>query len=135
MKYLAHASSLLQILMSATTPPPANKSAPTVLVATAAVAMRVMYSLETRIVQVSWALNKPMSQIPQCIRQISHNATFVTECAHTCTFLLQNAALGNVGLVRCVIIATGLWVIWRCQLSDCQQIWRDLATVFEKKGQ
>ena len=42
----------------------------------------------------------PISQIPQCIRQISHNATFCNRNVHMCTFLLQNAALWDMGIVH-----------------------------------
>ena len=41
--------------------------------------------------------NIPISQIPQCIRQISH-IIFVTGFAQMNTFLLQNGAFWNIGL-------------------------------------
>ena len=52
--------------------------------------------------------NRPSSQIPQCIRQISHNAPLCNRNVHTCTFLLQNGALWDMGLVYCGICVTGL---------------------------
>ena len=49
--------------------------------------------------------NRPISQIPQCIRNISHNASFPNRNAHMCTFRLQNGAFVGYG--------TGtLWDLW-----------------------
>ena len=45
-----------------------------------------------------------ISQIPQCIRQITHNAPFSN------IFLLQNGALWDMGLVHCGICAIGLLI-------------------------
>ena len=45
-----------------------------------------------------YTCNKPISQIPQCIRQISHNAPSCNRNVHT--FLLQNGTLWYVGLVH-----------------------------------
>ena len=47
---------------------------------------------------------RPISQIPQCMRQMSHNAPFCNRNVHTCTFLLQNDALWDMGLLHC-----GIW--------------------------
>ena len=51
-----------------------------------------------------------ISQIPQCIRQISRNEPICDRNVHTCTFLLQNGALWYMRLVHCRICATGLCV-------------------------
>ena len=70
---------------------------------------------------------RPISQIPQCISVISHNAPFCNRNVHTCghfcykmehcgkwdwcvcTFLLQNGGLWDMGLpVHCGICVTGL---------------------------
>ena len=48
--------------------------------------------------------NSSISQIPQCIRQITHNAPFSN------IFLLQNGALWDMGLVYCGICAMGLLI-------------------------
>ena len=48
--------------------------------------------------------NSSISQIPQCIRQITHNAPFSN------TFLLQNGALWDKGLVHRGICAMGLLI-------------------------
>ena len=53
--------------------------------------------------------SRTISQIPRFIRQISHNALFCNRNVHTCTFLLQNGALWDMGLVNCGIWATGLF--------------------------
>ena len=45
-----------------------------------------------------------ISQIPQCIRQITHNAPFSN------IFMLQNGALWDMGLVHCGICAMGLLI-------------------------
>ena len=43
-----------------------------------------------------------------CTREISHNKSFCKQkCAYMCTFLLQNCALWDMGLVYCGICATG----------------------------
>ena len=52
---------------------------------------------------------KPISQLPQCIRHISHNAAFCNRNVHTCTFLLQNAVLWDMRWVHCGICATSLY--------------------------
>ena len=54
--------------------------------------------------------NKPISQISQCIRQISLNAPFCTR--NVCTFLVQNGALWDRGLVHCGIWAMSL-LLWQ----------------------
>ena len=41
------------------------------------------------------------SQILKCIRQISHNTPYCKRNVRTCTFLLQNGALRDMGLVHC----------------------------------
>ena len=49
--------------------------------------------------KMSMAIYSPISQIPQCIKYPTvHN--FATEM---CTFLLQNGALWDMGLVHCGI--------------------------------
>ena len=48
--------------------------------------------------------NSSISQISQCIRQITHNAPFSN------IFLLQNGALWDMGLVHCGICAMGLLI-------------------------
>ena len=53
--------------------------------------------------------NTLISQFPQCIAQISHNAPFYNRNVHKCTFLLQNGALWDMWLVHCGICATGLF--------------------------
>ena len=58
---------------------------------------------------------KLILQISQCISQISHHAPFCNKYAHTCTFLLQNAALWDMGLVYCGVCATGYKVV-KCTL-------------------
>ena len=45
----------------------------------------------------SCCLHETISQIPQCIRQISHNAPFCSRNVHTGTFLQQNAVLWDMG--------------------------------------
>ena len=52
--------------------------------------------------------NRPVSQIPECIRQVSHNAPFGNR--HMCTFLLLNIALWDMGLLHCGIYVIGLLV-------------------------
>ena len=44
-------------------------------------------------------VNRLISQIPQCIRQTSHNAIFCNRNVHAWKFLLQNEELWDVGLV------------------------------------
>ena len=76
------------------------------------------YGVRFRAYMLSWQIDNPISLIPQCIRQMSHNASFVTEmCTHLCTFLLQNDALWDMGLVHCGICATGL-LQWKLQLPS-----------------
>ena len=55
--------------------------------------------------------NRPIGQIPQCIRKISHNAPFLNRnvTPNMCTFLLQNGALWDAGLVHCGICEIGLY--------------------------
>ena len=48
--------------------------------------------------------NSSILQIPQCIRQITHNAPFSN------IFLPQNGALWDMGLVHCGIWAMGLLI-------------------------
>ena len=48
--------------------------------------------------------NSSISQIPHCIRQITHNAPFSN------IFLPQNGALWDMGLVHCGICAMGLLI-------------------------
>ena len=48
--------------------------------------------------------NSSISQIPQCIRQITHNASFSN------IFMSQNGALLDIGLVHCGICAMGLLI-------------------------
>ena len=64
----------------------------------------VQYSLTL----LGYPHKRPMSRIPQCITQISHNAPFCNRNVHMCTFLLQNGALWGMGLVHCGNCATGL---------------------------
>ena len=49
----------------------------------------------------------PLHKSHKCIRQISHNAPLCNRNVHTCTFLLQNGALWDMGLMHCGIYATG----------------------------
>ena len=56
-------------------------------------------------------IDRPISQIPPCIRQISHNAPFCNRNVHTCTFLLQIGALWDVGLVHCGICPKSLFTM------------------------
>ena len=46
------------------------------------------------------AVTRPISRIPQSIRKISHNAPFCNRNVHTCTFLLQQGAFWDMGLVH-----------------------------------
>ena len=46
--------------------------------------------------------NSSISQIPQCIRQITHDAPFSN------IFMSQNGALWDMGLVHCGMCAMGL---------------------------
>ena len=74
-------------------------------------------------------LNRPISQIPQCIRQISHNATFcnrnVHMCAHFCYKMLR------CGIWCRCILGFVRWVYW-FTLSESFQLtpnrWGDLKT-------
>ena len=50
----------------------------------------------------------PIPQIPQCKKQMSHNATLCNRNVHMCTLLLQNGASWDIGLMHCGICATGL---------------------------
>ena len=59
--------------------------------------------------------DRPISQIPQCIRQMSHNAPFCNRIVqHICTFLLRNDALWDMRLghrgfaqqVYCLILSS-----------------------------
>ena len=59
--------------------------------------------------------NSSISQIPQCIRQITHNAPFSN------IFLLQNGALWDMGLVHCEICAMGLLINQKFVFG--KQIW------------
>ena len=70
------------------------------------VAPRSLYSSLLPVQLIS--VNRPISQIPQCIRYVSHNASFCNRNVHVCTFLLQNGALWDMGPVHCGICATGL---------------------------
>ena len=58
------------------------------------------------------SLNRPISQIPKCIRQISHNATFcnrnVHTCAHFCYKLLHCGIWHRCILMHSEICDTGL---------------------------
>ena len=54
---------------------------------------------------ISWS-KRPISQIPECIRQISHNAKFRSRDVHA--FLFPNGALWDMVLVHCVICTTTL---------------------------
>ena len=44
---------------------------------------------------------RPISLIPECTCPISHNATLCNRNVHMCTFLLQNGALWDMGLMHC----------------------------------
>ena len=61
----------------------------------------------------------PLSQIPQCIKQISLNAPFCNRNVHLCTVLLQNDALWDMGLVHCVI----------CEMDLLSDLSRNLAVL------
>ena len=50
--------------------------------------------------------NRPISQIPECIYAITHNAPFCNR--NVCTFLLQNGALWDIFLMHCGICETCL---------------------------
>ena len=75
--------------------------------------------------------NRPISQIPQCIRQISCNAPCCNRNVHMYTFLLQNVALWYMGLMHygiCEIGLFGLLAMRKLQKTSqtieirCQQI-------------
>ena len=76
--------------------------------------------------------DRSISQIPQCIKQISHHAPFCNRNVHTCTFLLQNGALWDMGLLHCGIWATGLLrsclPIWMMLSDQWEYIWNNLQT-------
>ena len=55
-------------------------------------------------------LNNSISQIPLCIRQISHNAPLCNRNVHVCTFLLQKGALWDMGPVHHGICEIGLFI-------------------------
>ena len=54
----------------------------------------------------------PISHIPQGITPISHNASLCNRNVHTCTFLLHNGALWDIGPVPCGICKTGLYWLY-----------------------
>ena len=57
-----------------------------------------------------WCLaNFTVSQIPQCVRQISHNAPFCDRNVHTSThFFYKFGALWDICLIHCGICEVGL---------------------------
>ena len=64
-----------------------------------------------------------VSQIPQCIRQMTHNAPFPN------MFLLQNGALCDMSLVHCGICAMGLlinqklFLVKKSEFLDTKRSW------------
>ena len=67
---------------------------------------------------LSWSshslqLNRPISQIPECIRQISHNATFCNRNVHTCEHFCHKMLYCGIwhrcilGFVRWVYLKIG----------------------------
>ena len=61
--------------------------------------------------QGKWcSFNRSISQIPQCIRQISHNTSVCNRNVHT--FLLQSGALWDIILVHCGICEMVLLYIY-----------------------
>ena len=58
--------------------------------------------------RAGWRANKSISQIPQRLREISHNAPLFNRNVHTCTFLLQSGTLWDIGLVHCGICGVDL---------------------------
>ena len=57
-------------------------------------------------------INRPVSQIPQCIRQISHNEPFCNKCAHITTHLLAIEIRALIGqsymtCLKCVTLKHG----------------------------
>ena len=62
--------------------------------------------------------NRPIPQIPQCIRHVSHNAPLCNRNVHVCTFLLQRGSMWDMGQVHCGVwdwCIVGLW-IWSIDL-------------------
>ena len=70
--------------------------------------------------------SRPISQIPQCIRQISHNVTFCNRKVHTCAhFCYKMVHCGDMGLMHYEICATlqsqlsaGLFILWGCFIRN-----------------
>ena len=54
--------------------------------------------------------NKPISQIPQCIRQISHNATFCNRNVHTCAHFCYKKV--HWGICHRCILGFVRWFYW-----------------------
>ena len=84
------------------------------------------YGRISRVISTLWehiTIKRPISQIPQCIRQMSHNAPFCNRNVQG-TFLLQNGALWDMGLVDCGIVRQVYWYLlswimkirWLCKL-------------------
>ena len=77
--------------------------------------------------------NRPISQIPPCIRWISHNTWSGSRNKHTCTFLLQNGALWDMGLDAWCIVQGYLLITWSiithhvwCQTSSMYMVHSDI---------
>ena len=64
--------------------------------------------LGTQNVTMFHICSRPIAQIPQCTRPISHNASFCNRNVHVRTFLLRIGALWDICLVHCGIWEMGL---------------------------
>ena len=63
--------------------------------------------------------NRSISQIPQWIFQMSHNAPFCNRKMHTRIFVLQNDALWNMELVHCGRLFFEQEVYWNAMENIC----------------
>ena len=63
--------------------------------------------------------NRPISHIPRCIGQISHNTR---KCVHMCTFLLQNGTLWEMRLVYCRICEMAILPLNRSPLGKAAAV-------------
>ena len=79
-----------------------------------------VFVIKRNIVYFSWSViydmlllshlvhNRPISQIPQCIRKISHNATFCNRNVHTCTHFCYQML--HCGIWHRCILGFVIWV-------------------------
>ena len=62
-------------------------------------------------------LNRTISQIPQCIIQISHNAPFCNRNVHAYAHCVTNGAMWDMGLVHCGICEIALLQLYLAETN------------------